>query len=310
MAVSDAGGTSSLESASRSRRIWPYALLAVLFGLGALTLWACLAGLVLTDREGCRYSPASIYDSRFFPPQGWCIQEGVATATHPTWTGPALVALLTATLLCASLAVMFRRAQGEGAVNPANRIALILILVTGATGSAIAARDDSPKRTAFRAAAVAAAEHTRQQALNERGRASHPDGPGTEPTPTPSDVRAQLEMLAGDALAAVPTGTLWLASPEVIISSCGGGEILSLTGRYTARDLTTAKDDADFNTILHANEDAAAAILEAWIGSSGAYDTLKGEYYFAVVGFPHLSAHLGFDEGVGEIEVTSLCAHP
>lgn len=299
MAVSDAGGTPSLESASRSRRLWPYVLLAVLFGLGALTLWAWLALLVVADREGCRYSPGSVFVSRSFPPQSWCIDEGVAAATHSTWTGPALVGLLAAALLCASLAVMLWGTLGATTVTPANRIALALILITGAVGAVIAARDDSPDQTAFREAAAAAAEHAHQQALHARGRAAPPD-----------DVRTQLELLADDALAAVPSGTLWFAPPEVTASSCEGGATLSLTGRYTTRDLATAQNNADFNTILHANEDAAVAILEAWIGSSGAYDTLKGEYYFAVAGLPHLSAHLGFDEGVGEIEVTSICARP
>lgn len=310
MGVSVAVGESSIESAPRSRRIWPYVLLAVLFGLGALTLWAWWELLVESHREGCRYSPGSVFASRSFPPQGWCIEEGVANATHATWTGPALVGLLTAALLCASLAVMLWGTEGATTVTPAGRITLALILIAGAVGAVIAARDDSPDQTAFREAATATAELARQQALQARGRASPPDGTGPEPAPTPGDVRTQLEVLADDALAAVPTGTLWAAPPEVTASSCEGGETLSLTGRYTTRNLATAQDTADFNTILHANEDAAAAILEAWIGSSGAYDTLKGEYYFAVVGLPHLSAHLGFDEGVGEIEVTSLCAHP
>ncbi|MFD4327723.1 hypothetical protein ACFWQC_24030 [Nocardioides sp. NPDC058538] len=300
--MSDAVDMSSIESARRSRRTWPYVLLAVLFGIGALMLWAWLALLVAADREGCRYSPASVYVSRSFPPQGWCIEQGVATATIPIRNGLELVTLLTATLLCASLAVMLGRTRGPTIWTPANRIALVLILIAGATGAVMAARDE-PARAAIRASVATAAEHARQQA-------SHLDGPSPGPTPTPADVRKQLEVLAADAMKAVPTGTLWPVRPQVVSSPCGGGQVLSLTGRFTTRDFATARDDADFNSILHANEEASAAIVEAWTGPSGTYDMMKGEYYVAFVAYPHLSAHLGHEERIGEIEVTSLCAHP
>ena len=144
---------------------------------------------------------------------------------------------------------------------------------------------------------------------------SAPAGPAPAAPASLAAGRRDLATLAAEATAAGGPDLLWPAPPAVTEIACtddGGaaGTILELGGRYTTRDLATASDDVDFLHITQANEKVAARIAAAWTaGRAQPGDTLHGEYWVQPAAPTTVDqAHLGFDQGVGTLRVTTRCA--
>lgn len=143
-----------------------------------------------------------------------------------------------------------------------------------------------------------------------------PSAPTAAPgPPSTAQARAELDALRLQAIAAGGVDLPWQTPPAVTEAACTTdagtpGTALTLTGRYSTRDLASATDDVDFLLITQDNEKVAARIVDAWTGGhEEAADVMKGEYWLVPAGTTTVEeAHVGFDQGVGEVRVTSRCA--
>lgn len=143
-----------------------------------------------------------------------------------------------------------------------------------------------------------------------------PPPPTAAPEPPPTALaRAELDALRAQAIAAGGDDLPWQAPLTVAEAACTTdtgtrGTALTLTGRFSTRDLATATDNVDFLLITQDNEKVAARIVDAWTdGDEERADVMKGEYWLVPVGTTTVEeAHVGFDQGVGEVRVTSRCS--
>ena len=273
------------------------------------------------------------FDEAGFPPQAWCLTGTTAVATQPVWHAQLAAVLITASAvvtLAALLPVARARAARAGRVVSAVLLVGVVAaggawtLAVGRAGPGADAWAELARRTAQTEAGVPA-----QDGAPPGGLATGPDTMPAEeetgepgPPPTEAQARADLDVLRRAAEAAGGDALLWPGPLAVVERRCrierageapdgADGVLLALTGRFTARDLATAADDVDFLLITQDNEDAAERIVTAWARDGlGTPEPLHGEWWQGPTPAGRTTveqAHVGFDDGVGTVEVITAC---
>lgn len=240
-----------------------------------------------------------------FPPQSWCLSGDIARPQLPIWSGPVLVAGLTVTAVCLLMA-WYWLSPSRGARRITAVVAALLI-VAGTSGVVATARPRPP----------ADAVHAAQEAVRHHLAAS-PPSPSPSPTASKStitEITARFTTMKGVAEQTGGPDLLWPRPAAISTASCtdsagATGRSVSLTGRFTTRDPATATDNVDFVAITQANEDVAQRIVNAWAarGLTGEPSPLHGEWDAGPPQGSAFTAHVGFDNGIGDILVAGECA--
>lgn len=246
-----------------------------------------------------------------FPPQLWCLSGDVAQPTVPAWTDALLVLGITSTLVC--IAAALRSLPGSRTTARWLLAVIVVVGLSGTGGAAWSFAQQAPADAVERARV--AASRTPEASPTALPQAIPSPTPSAEPTTTLPAARAALAEL-GRVARAGRTDLVWPDEPAVQSAPCtladgGSGSVLSLTGRFTTRDMADVKGPAEVLEVSRANERVAAELVDDWLASGllRGSDVLHGEWYLgAPDGGPVESAHVGFTDAVGEFRVVSHCA--
>ncbi|MFC8923058.1 hypothetical protein [Cellulosimicrobium sp. NPDC057127] len=262
-----------------------------------------------------------------FPRQGWCVAGPVdVVPTQPVWHAVLATALVTAAVL-AAVALVARRlgAWRSRAGRAVTGGVLAVVLGAGAVWAWAAATagpsDADWQELAQQRDAADAQEHTQQappRVSSGAGSTAAPEpAPSAAPAVSGAAARADLEALRAAAQDAGGPDLLWPEPLAVVDAPCTtadgtAGVLPSLTGRFTTRDLATAVDNVDFLSITQDNEDVAERIVQAWSRDGlGTPEPLDGEWWQGPTPDGRTTveiAHVGFEEGVGAVQVDAACA--
>ncbi|GAB2474736.1 hypothetical protein [Xylanimonas ulmi] len=292
-------------------------------------LWSWVEnGFALEPTELCA-SRLGVTESRTvyvggqgFPPRSWCLAGDRVERLGTPWLAVVTVGLLVAGVGCALIWLVRRFGLARGA---SGRWAFGLVLAAvGVLGGWWALATDAAEPPAQARAQAAERDAQADTAEAEAAAAARIPAPGAtsspSPTPAPAPVsldlaRAELAVLQAQAQDVGGPSLLWQQPMAITEAPCadvvgGPGTALELYGRFTTRDLATASDNVDFLLITQANEDVAEAIVRAWNGGGvDGVDVMRGEYWLTPEATSTVaSAHVGFDQGVGEVRVTTACA--
>jgi hypothetical protein len=259
-----------------------------------------------------------------FPLQGWCLGDNSEfVPTQPVWHVVLATALGTAAAL--TLVGLVARRLGARRSRVGRAVAgTVLAVVVGAGAvwgwATATARPSEADWQQF-------AEQGDVAGAQGYGEADQPPASSTTtPEPEPSEsappvsgtaARTDLEALRAAAQDAGGPELLWPEPLAVVDVACAAhdgtaGVRPSLTGRFTTRDLATAVDGVDFLSITQDNEDVAARIVQAWSRDGlGTPEPLHGEWWQGPTPDGRTTveiAHVGFEEGVGVVQVDAACA--
>ncbi len=252
---------------------------------------------------------------RAFPPQSWCVTEYAVEPCAPVWVGPVMVLALTAAALCALVAT---RHWWSAPARPwAVVVAALAVGVLG-TAWAVSLFDPDPAPELL----ASTREELRNRPVPESPPPVTPTAPSipvdpTAPPEVPADAaREVLNQLDRVASTAAGRTAVWPARLDASESPCelssgATGVLITLTGRFTARDPGQVHGRAEMAELSRANERLAGHIVDAWTASGllATGDVLHGEWWLASpTGSPVSTAHVGFTDGIGELRVTSYCA--
>ncbi|WOP17892.1 hypothetical protein [Raineyella sp. LH-20] len=334
-------------TASRRRAAW-WGLAAVEVGAitWSAAAWLWVRHTDYAAAESCATalgisSERVVVSETIFPPQRWCLSGDIARPLLPLWWGPALVAGLTLTALCLVLAWHWWRPVPEGLLIPdglpgpdgrlvsadragrratyATTIVAVATVLAGATAGFAAAFPHPPTEAVQRGriAAERVPEPLPTYARQQVPAAISPTPPSPTPVATVSAaaVTARLTALMTAAQRAGGADLRWPRPLAISTSACTDsagttGRSVALTGRFTTRDPASATDNVDFLSITQANEAVAEQIVDAWSaqGLTAAPEPLHGEWYSGPPEGKLFTARVGFDDGVGDLQVTGACA--
>lgn len=265
-----------------------------------------------------------------FPRQGWCLGgTSRVEPTQPVWH--AVLASVLVTAAVAALTVLVAQRLGASRSRWGRAVAggvLAVVVAAGAVWAAATATagpsDEDWQELAQRRTAAAAADQSGSAAPPTSSAAGSSTATPAPPAPSPSApavsgaaARADLEVLRVAAQDAGGPDLLWPRRLTVEEATCAApdgapGVRHSLTGRFTTRDLASASDNLDFLSITQANEEVAARIADAWSRDGlGTPEPLHGEWWQGPAPDGRTTvetAHVGFEEGVGVVQVDSVCA--
>jgi hypothetical protein len=248
-----------------------------------------------------------------FPPQLWCLSGDLVQASVPAWADASLVLGVAATVVCAVAAV----GLASGTRPPARSLVAVCVAIglAGVGGAALALVQQPPADAVARAR-VAAAQAPPTSPTPRPGSGGVPSATPTVPPPT-TVTAAKSALAALSRIARRSDATLvWPEEPHVSATDCElangtNGTVLSLTGRFTTQDMATVRGPAEVLEVSRANEKAARQLVDDWLTSGwvAGVDILHGEWYLGgPAGGPIESAHVGFTDAVGFIQVTTQCA--
>lgn len=287
-----------------------WALAALLFG--GCAVWQAIFLLNALLDPTLRYRCAMLTQSDVselrwvsseLPPQIWCLTPAKAIAVNPVWGGPALAGLLTGFLVCVWLAIARgQRLQGRWAITGLTALVLMGVVV------ALVWWQPSPAPDAPR---------------HEFATPYTPPGPTPTPTPSPTppptaaNARATVEELSRSAVTAMGTTLLWPLRPTITEITCElpsgtPGIMYLLDGRFTTRAMALVNGPQEMAQVSKANEVAAKQIVDAWVASGlvAGPEMLHGEWWLGPPPGTGVidQAHVGFEQAVGLLHVSSRCA--
>ncbi|WP_069386515.1 hypothetical protein [Cellulosimicrobium cellulans] len=264
-----------------------------------------------------------------FPLQGWCLGgTSEVVPTQPVWHAVLATVLLTAAGV--ATVVLLARRLGAWRSRAGRAVAGAVLAVAVGAGAvwawaaATAGPSDVDWQELARQRDAADAQEYAQQAPPPVSSGAGPSPAAPEPAPSApapavsgAAARADLDALRVTAQDAGGPDLLWPEPLAVVDAPCTAadgtaGAQPSLTGRFTTRDLATATDNLDFLSITQANEDVAERIVQAWSQDGlGTPEPLHGEWWQSPTPDGRTTveiAHVGFEEGVGVVQVDAACA--
>lgn len=288
------------------------AVLAAISTLGAG--WSMLAVAHWDVNETCAIQlgvaeTRAAVVSRAFPPQTWCITVDAVEPSAPAWMGAALVLAITATAACA-LVYGWRVVGAER--RPWVLMTAVLTVLAGGLTGAVVLLDPNPDPSAL---AQARADLRSRPAPTPVS--SPPTALPTVSTAAPSadEARTGMGRLAQAASTALGTDEPWLTGPRLQQHDCelpagGSGTVVTLDGRFSAKDPAKVHGRQAMAELSAANQVIGATIVDAWVhgGTLTGPDVIHGEWWLAGgPGSPIETAHVGFVDGIGQLQVNSYC---
>lgn len=313
------GGSAALLARSGQASTQPAGALA--WGLGTLVgasvsflwgTWLALLGTGWDDQASYCSHRLGVDEAQVvtaysgFPPQLWCLSGDTVEPTVGGWTTVGFIALLTATFVCGLVALRWPVTRSS------SRSLAIACLVSGLVGAGTAVWALTPPPDAVERAHVAVT-----QAPSPATQASpFPSAsPTVTPTPTTTDAESALTELVRLAKAG-RAGLLWPDEPTVTTSDCDlldgtRGTVYVLKGSFTTRDMAHVHGPDEMLATSRANELIGQYVANDWDASGllAGGEQIHGEWFFgAAPGGAVDSAHIGFAEGVGQLQAASRCA--
>lgn len=249
------------------------------------------------SRLGVR-EEAVTFISGDFPPQTWCVSLTEVQQWTPSWTATVVGLLATASLVCALMAV----SHWGNASGRTPRTVLVAAIVTGGIGGGLSLWLPTVQPSSDQLAQVRADLRTQST---------------PEPQPTkPSEIRAaqvrtDLQRLGVIARTTAGSTVLWPKKPTLREQHCvldtGASGVQVLAAATFTRDPAEFHGHNQLVALEHANEKVADSIAQAWrtSGVLAGADQIHGEWWF---GAPAIqTAHIGFTEGIGHIQLVSDC---
>lgn len=281
--------------------------------LGAIRMWL---GLLRWDVVGDCARQLGVDESRAtfaeisFPPQLWCLAGDVAEPQLPTWTGPALIAGITGSLILGVITIWQFR-------TPASRVwsaaACGLIGIAGLVGALAVVNPQPPAEAVEQAHELARSPHPSGSPPT-----TPPSAPPTSPTPTVSSRAAKSTLTTLGRIAQQAGGAEldWPQRPELSQTDCrltdgSTGAVFFLDARFTTTDMDEVHGPVEMAEVSQANERTGQHIVDAWVASGllSGVEVLHGEWYLSsTASSPVERAHVGFTDGVGELRVQTFCA--
>jgi|GEM_PF-3376308 len=306
-------------TAAPGRSLWwgtATAVLAAVTALGASSTWLAASHWDATQecaiRMGVDESRVAVAD-RPFPPQSWCVTVDAVGASAPVWSAPALLLALTATVVCALIA-----AWRWASERPRPRLMTLSALIVVVLGVGAAGWLSNPDPDPGTLAQVREELRNRPSpaTIPPVSTAAPPTGPISPPTASAGAVRELLDRLGRAASSAVGDHGQWLQQPRQEQVPCdlpsgGTGVLVTLSGRFSARDPDAVSGPEQMAELSQANRAMAQRIVDAWVGAGMLTegDVIHGEWWLASPRAALIeTAHVGFSDGIGELRVTGYCA--